>query len=60
MIPLRIFYDENLDRSKLSEQKNTFEFIVPPPSREFGTIIEQQKSTSMSLLLMCEILLMCH
>ena len=32
-------YDEYIDRPKLSVQKKTFEYIVPPPSRGFGTII---------------------
>ena len=30
MIPLIFLYDENIDRPKLSEQKNPFEYIVPP------------------------------
>ena len=38
MIPLTTLYDEYIDRSKLSEQKNPFEYIVPPPSRGVGTI----------------------
>ena len=32
MIPLTTVYDEYIDRSKLSYQKKTFEYIVPPPS----------------------------
>ena len=33
MIPLAFLYDEYIDRPKLSEQqKNPFEYIVPPPS----------------------------
>ena len=31
MIPLTILYDEYIDQSKLTEQKNPFENIVPPP-----------------------------
>ena len=31
MMPLIIFYDEYIDRPKLSEQKNPFEYTVPPP-----------------------------
>ena len=30
MIPLTPLYDEYIDRSKLIEQKNSFECIVPP------------------------------
>ena len=30
MIPLTILYDEYIDRPKLSEQKNPYEYIVPP------------------------------
>ena len=29
MIPLTTLYDEYIDRPKLTEQKNSFEFIVP-------------------------------
>ena len=31
MIPLTTLYDEYIDRSKLTEQKNPFEYIVIPP-----------------------------
>ena len=31
MIPLTILYDEYIDWPKLTEQKNPFEYIVPPP-----------------------------
>ena len=31
MIPLTFLYDEYIDRPKLTEQKNPFEYIVPPP-----------------------------
>ena len=39
MIPLTFLYEEYIDRPKLSEQKNPFEYIVPPPARGIGTII---------------------
>ena len=39
MIPLTFLHDANIDRSKLSEQKKTFEYIVPPPTSGVGTII---------------------
>ena len=32
MIPLTFLYGEYIDRPKLSEQKNPFEYIVPPPT----------------------------
>ena len=32
MIPLTFLYDEYIDRPKLTEQKNPFEYIVPPPT----------------------------
>ena len=38
MIPVSTLYDEYIDRRKLTEQKNPFEYIVPPPSRGVGTI----------------------
>ena len=31
MIPVSTLYDEYIDRPKLTEQKNPFEYIVPPP-----------------------------
>ena len=31
MIPVSTLYDKYIDRPKLSEQKNPFEYIVPPP-----------------------------
>ena len=34
MIPLTTLYDEYIDRSKLSEQKNPFEYIVPVPQED--------------------------
>ena len=33
MIPLTFLYDEYIDQPKLSEQKNPFEYIVPPSSQ---------------------------
>ena len=33
MIPLTTLYDYYIDRPKFSEQKNTFEYIVPPLKR---------------------------
>ena len=32
MMPLTFLYDEYIGRPKLTEQKNTFEYIVPPPT----------------------------
>ena len=40
MIPVSALYDEYIDRPKLTEQKKTHEYIVPPPSREVGTKIK--------------------
>ena len=31
MIPLTFLYDEYIDRPKLTDQKNPFKYIVPPP-----------------------------
>ena len=31
MVPVSTLYDEYIDRPKLTEQKNPFEYIVPPP-----------------------------
>ena len=33
MIPLTALYDDFIHRPKLTEQKKTFEFIVPPPTK---------------------------
>ena len=38
MRSLTTLYDEYIDRKKLSEQKKPVECIVPPPSREVGTM----------------------
>ena len=37
MIPLSFLDDEYIDRPKLTEQKNPFEYIVPPPTSGVGT-----------------------
>ena len=36
MIPLPTLYEEYIDQAKLTDEKNTFEYIVPPHSRGFG------------------------
>ena len=41
MIPVSTLYDEYIDRRKLTEQKNPFEEIVPPPSRGVGTTMSE-------------------
>ena len=33
MIPVTILYDECIDRPKLTEQKNPFDYTVPPPHK---------------------------
>ena len=33
MMLLTILYDDYIDRPKLTEQKNPFEYIVPPPTK---------------------------
>ena len=43
MILLTIHYNEDMDRSKLTEQKNPFEYIVPPPTSGVGTIVNDNK-----------------
>ena len=45
MIPLATLYDEYIGRPKLSEQKKTVDYIVPPPSRVVGTKIYTQSIT---------------
>ena len=37
MIPLTILYDEYIDRPKLSEQKNTVDYMVPPSPLKLGS-----------------------
>ena len=45
MKPVSTFYDEYIDRPKLTEQKNPFKYIVPSPSRGVGTkILLKQKN----------------
>ena len=39
MIPVSTLYDEYIDRPMFIEQKHTFEYIVPSPSRGVGTKI---------------------
>ena len=34
MIPVSTLFDQYIDRPKLTEQKNSFEYIVPPPPTE--------------------------
>ena len=41
MIPLTVLYDEYIDRPKLFEEKNAFEYIVPPTASGVGTKIWQ-------------------
>ena len=36
MIPLTLLYDDYINRPKLSEQKNQFEYIVAPPLKWVG------------------------
>ena len=50
MIPLTFLYDEYIDRPKLSEQKNPFDYIVPPPISEVG----KKKTNSPTELLYSE------
>ena len=38
MMLLTILHDEYIDRPKLTEQKNPFQYIVPPPTSGVGTI----------------------
>ena len=38
MIPLTVLYDEYIDRPKSTEQKNPFDYLVPPPTSGVGTI----------------------
>ena len=39
MIPRTFLYDEYIGRPKFTEQKNPFEYIVPPPTSGVGTKI---------------------
>ena len=38
MIPLTTLYNDYIDRPKLTEQKNPFEYIVPPPLKWVGSM----------------------
>ena len=52
MIPHTTLYDDYIDRPKLTEQKNPFEYIVPAPLKWVGTIkifIFNETETSASL-----------
>ena len=42
MTPLTYLYDEYIDQPKLSEQKNPFEYIVPPPTSGVETITSEK------------------
>ena len=33
MIPLTFLYDKYINRPNMSEQKNPFEYIAPPPNK---------------------------
>ena len=48
MIPITTLYDDYIDRRKLSEQKNPFEYIVPPPLRWVGTTIAALLTTNIA------------
>ena len=39
-------YDEYIDQPKLSEQKNPFEYVVPPPTSGVGTIMKSELLSS--------------
>ena len=43
MIPLNFLYYKYIDRPKLSEQKNPFEYIVPPSPQ----VVSEQKKTQL-------------
>ena len=36
MIPLTTLYDDYIDRPKLTDQENPFDYIVPPPTKVGG------------------------
>ena len=50
MILLTFLYDEYIDGPKLNEQKNSFEYIVPPSASGVGTKI-------LVLLVFCSVFL---
>ena len=37
MITIKFLYGEYIDRAKLTDQKNPFEHIVPPPPPQVGS-----------------------
>ena len=45
MIPLTFLYDEYMDRPKMSEQKNPFDYIVPPSTSGVRTTINMRVYT---------------
>ena len=49
MIPLTFFYDEYIEQPKWSEQKNQFEYIVPPPTSGVVTTRFKMKNVSNGL-----------
>ena len=51
MTPVSTLYHLYIDWRKLSEQKNPFEYIVPPPSRGVGTIIHFTQLKNQSTLI---------
>ena len=54
MIPLTFLYDEYIDRSKLCEQKNPFEYIVPSLTSGVGIKIDATEPTPDTAAL-CEV-----
>ena len=44
MIPLTTLYNEYIDRPKFSEQKNPFEYIVPPSPQKRGWQQKREKT----------------
>ena len=47
MIPLTTLCDNYIDWPKLTEQKNPFEYIVPPLLKWVGTIIQTKHNEIM-------------
>ena len=43
MIPLTTLYDKYIDRQKMTEKKNVFEYIVPPLLKWVRTIIDGEQ-----------------
>ena len=50
MIPLTFLYDEYIDRPKLTEEKNPFEYIVPPPTSGSEQLAKLALKNSMRLV----------